>query len=185
MNIVLTGMRGAGKSNISRRLSVLTKWPVLATDQLIQYEHAGRSIPDIIAEAQGDWRLFREMEYQVVQKVARLDSVIVDCGGGIVADVDENGDEIYSSRKIDLLKQNGTVIWLRGDIGRLAAKVKDDQARPTLDEQRSVEELMRRRLPFYTRAADMIIDIEGDSRKKLARKIYRHIFSRKAPKISL
>ena len=135
MNIVLIGMRGAGKSNISRRLSVMTKWPVVSTDLLIQYENQGKPISQIIAESGGDWRSFRDMEFDVVQKVSRLDNVIVDCGGGVVVDLDDNGDEIYSSRKVDLLKQSGKIIWLKGDIKRLAAKVKDDQERPTLDQK--------------------------------------------------
>ena len=36
MNIIMIGMRGAGKSNVSRRLSVLTKRTVLSTDTLIE-----------------------------------------------------------------------------------------------------------------------------------------------------
>ena len=172
MNIVFIGMRGAGKSNLSRRLSVLTKWPVLSTDLLIQYDNGGKSIPEIVAEANGDWRPFREMEYRVVEKVARLDGVIVDCGGGVVVDLDETGREVYSRRKIDLLKRNGYVIWLKGDIARLAAKVRNDQGRPTLDAARSAEEVMRRRLPFYQQAADRIVNIEGKKRKELAREIF-------------
>lgn len=176
MNIVLIGMRGAGKSNISRRLSVMTKWPVLSTDLLIQYENQGKPISQIIAEANGDWRAFREMEFEVVKKVAQLDNVIIDCGGGVVVDLDDQGDEIYSQRKMDLLKQNGKVIWLKGDIHRLAAKVKDDQERPTLDQVKSIEEVMTRRLPFYKQAADVIINIEEKKRKKLAKKVYRMAF---------
>ncbi|PLY11978.1 MAG: shikimate kinase [Sedimenticola sp.] len=173
MNIVLIGMRGAGKSNISRRLSVMTKWPVLSTDLLIQYENQGKTIAQIIAETQGDWRAFRDMEFVVVRKVACLDNVIIDCGGGVVVDLDDQGNEIFSSRKIDLLKQNGKIIWLKGDIHRLAAKVKDDQQRPSLDQMKSTEELMQRRMPFYKKAADVIVDIEDKGRRRLAKKVYR------------
>lgn len=185
MNIVLTGMRGVGKSNISRRLSLLSKWPVVSTDLLIEYENGGKSIADIIADNRGDWRLFREMEFQVVQKIACLDSVIVDCGGGIIVDIAEDGTEVYSERKVDLLKANGQVIWLKNDIERLAAKVKGDRRRPTLDESMSAEEVMRRRLPFYQQAADIVIDLEGKRRRKMARKIYRQIFQQDPPDITL
>jgi shikimate kinase len=171
MNIVMIGMRGAGKSNISRRLAVLTKRPVLSSDQLIEYDNGGRTIPQIVAEAKGDWHLFREMEYQVVKKITRLDNLIVDCGGGIIVDLDEKGNEIFSRRKIDLLRENGTIVWLKGDIARLSAKVQNDPSRPSLDAVRSAEELMWRRLPFYQQAADLVIDIEGKDRDKLAAKI--------------
>ena len=185
MNIVLTGMRGVGKSNISRRLSLLTKWPVLSTDLLIEYENGGRSISEIIAETDGDWQLFREMEYQVVQKISGFDNVIIDCGGGIVVDVADDGTEIYSERKVNLLKAKGQVAWLKGDIERLAAKVKGDRRRPTLDETKSMQEVMHRRLPFYQQAADIVLDVEGRRRRKTARKIYRRIFQLDSPDIIL
>lgn len=168
MNIILIGMRGAGKSKVSRRLSLLSKRDVLSTDLLIQYDNGGRSIPTLLAEHNGDWRAFRDMEYQVVQKVTALDNMIVDCGGGIVVDVDETGQEVYSQRKIDLLRQTGTIVWLKGDIARLAAKVKGDANRPSLSQIHSAEEMMQRRLPFYEQAADMIVDIEQHTRKQVA-----------------
>ena len=185
MNIVLIGMRGAGKSNISRRLSFLTKRPVLSTDLLIEYDNDGKSIPDIISESNGDWQKFRQLEYQVAQKISAMDNAIIDCGGGVIVDVDDDGTEIYSERKIDLLKANGQVVWLKGDIERLAAKVKGDQRRPTLDETRSAQDLMQRRLPFYEQAADIVIDIEGKSRRKITRKIYRRFYNQDPPEITL
>lgn len=175
MNIVLIGMRGAGKSNVSRRLSVLTKRPVLSSDQLIEYDNGGRSIQQIVADANNDWHAFRDMEYEVVKKITCLDNLIVDCGGGIIVDLDDEGNEIYSRRKVDLLRRNGTIVWLKGDIARLAAKVKDDASRPTLDAVRSAEEVMQRRLPFYEQAADIVINIEGKTREKLAAKIAKKI----------
>jgi shikimate kinase len=185
MNIVLIGMRGVGKSNISRRLCLLTKWPVLSTDLLIEYEHGGKSIQEIMAENNGDWSAFRQIEYEVLQKVSRFDQVIIDCGGGVIVDVAEDGSEIYSERKVELLKANGSIVWLQADIERLAAKVKGDLRRPTLDETRSAQEVMQRRLPFYQQAADIVMDIENRGRRKAARKIYRRIFRQDPPEIAL
>ncbi len=175
MNIILIGMRSAGKSKVSRHLSLMTKRAVLSTDLLIQYDNMGQSIPAIIQNNKGDWRAFRDMEYEVVRKVARLDDHIIDCGGGVIVDLDEDGNEVYSHRKMDLLKRSGTVIWLKGDIHRLAAKVKHDQERPSLDAVRSAEELMHRRLPFYKKAADIVVNIEGKKRRRLAQEIFRRI----------
>lgn len=169
MNIVLIGMRGAGKSNISRRLAFLTKRPVLSTDLLIEYENDGHTIPQIVAEK--GWHAFREMEYEVIEKVSRLDNVIIDCGGGVIVDLDDNDNEIFSQRKVSLLRSCGKVVWLKGDIPRLAAKVQGDPSRPALDAVRSAEEMMNRRLPFYEMAADMVVDIEEQKRKKLAKQI--------------
>ena len=170
MNITLIGMRGAGKSNVSRRLAVLTKRPVLSTDTLIEYEDAGRSIADFIAET-GDWRTFREREYQVVQKVCRMDGVIVDAGGGVVVDLDDAGEEVYSSRKVDLLRGSGPVVWLKGDIDHLVAKVEAKANRPALDLAQSTRAIMERRLPLYELAADLVIDIRGKRRQILAEEV--------------
>ncbi len=185
MNIVLIGMRGVGKSNISRRLSLLTKWPVLSTDLLIEYENGGKSIQEIMAENGGDWKIFREMEFQVVQKIARFDQVIVDCGGGVIVDLADDGSEIYSERKVNLLKDKGQIIWLKDDIEYLASKVKGDQRRPTLDETKSAEEVMRRRLPFYEQAADLVLDVAGRGRRKTSRKLYEKIFQQPLPDVSI
>jgi shikimate kinase len=178
-------MRGVGKSNISRRLCLLTKWPVLSTDLLIEYENGGKSIQEIMAENNGDWRAFREMEYGVLQKIVCFDQIIIDCGGGVIVDVAEGGSEVYSERKVELLKANGRIVWLKADIERLAAKVKGDQTRPTLDETRSAQEVMQRRLPFYQRAADIVMDLEARGRRKTARRIYRQIFRQAPPDVTL
>lgn len=171
MNIILIGMRGAGKSNVSRRLAVLTKRPVMSSDTLIEYENGGHTIAEIIAKNKGDWHAFRDMEFEVTRKIAAMDGVIVDCGGGIIVDLDEDGNEVYSKRKIQALKKNGKIIWLKGDIKRLVEKVKNKPERPTLSAVRDAEEIMNRRLPFYQKAADIVIDIEGKKRTEIAESI--------------
>lgn len=173
MNIIIIGMRGAGKSNVSRRLSVLTKRTVLSSDTMIEYENGAKTIAQIIAENGGDWRAFRDMEYDVVRKIAAMDGIIVDCGGGIVVDLDDNGNEVFSTRKVEALKKSGTIVWLKGDIKRLVEKVKNKTERPTLDETRSTEDLMHRRMPFYEKAADVVIEIDGKKRPELAEMIVK------------
>jgi len=173
MNIIIIGMRGAGKSNVSRRLAVLTKRAVLSSDTMVEYENDGKTIAEIIADNGGDWRAFRDMEYEVVRKIAAMDGVIVDCGGGIIVDLDEDGNEVFSTRKVEALKKSGTIVWLKGDIKRLVEKVKNKAERPTLDETRSTEDLMHRRMPFYEKAADVIIEINGKKRPELAEAIVK------------
>jgi len=107
MNNILIGMRGAGKYNESRRLAVLTKRTVMSSDTMIEYENDGKTIAEIIAENGGDWRAFRDIEYDVVRKIAAMDGVIVDCGGGIIVDLDEDGDEVFSTRTVEALEKSG------------------------------------------------------------------------------
>lgn len=168
MNIVLIGMRGVGKTNIARRVSFLTKRPVMSTDVLVEYE-VGVQIPAFVE--QKGWAAFREAEYQVLRKLRTMDGLIIDAGGGIVVDLDSDGREVFSDRKVDLLKADGSVVFLAGDIERLATKVAGDPRRPTLDARTSAIDLMRGRLPFYERAADWTIDVEGRQRSDIASEI--------------
>jgi shikimate kinase len=164
MNIVLIGVRGVGKTNIARRLSFRLKRPVMSSDLLVEYE-TGTTIADFVA-TQG-WEAFRDREYEVVSKLSHLDDLIIDAGGGVVVDL-RDGTEVYSERKVNVLKRHAQIIFLRGDIDRLAAKVADDPRRPTLDARRDAADLMRARLPFYEAAADWTIDVEGQDRGDIA-----------------
>lgn len=168
-NITIIGMRGAGKSNVSRRLSVFTKRPVFATDTMIEYEAGGRSIADLVA-AEG-WSAFRERELQVLRRILRMDDIIIDAGGGLVVDLDPDGREQFAERKVADLRAAGPIIWLRGDVERLVAKVEAKADRPALTDSAAVVDLMRARQPMYERAATHIIDIEGKRREAIALEI--------------
>ncbi|MBF0097562.1 MAG: shikimate kinase [Magnetococcales bacterium] len=171
MNIVLIGLRGCGKSSVSRLLAKMSKRSVLSTDLLFSYENGGQSIADYVAACQGDWRPFRAQEYQIICKAAALDHIIIDCGGGIVVDCNEHRQEIFSYRKVKMLRRNGRLFWLHGDLPRLAAKVQTDRSRPNLSSQLPLLTLMERRLPFYQQAAHHTILIDNKSRQEIAHEI--------------
>ena len=159
-------MLGVGKSNISRRLAFLTKRPVLSTDLLIEYE-TGMTIPEFVRHH--GWTTVLNRELDVVDRIGAMDRVIVDCGGGVIVDREpDTGLEVFSERKVAALRDRGPVVWLRGDIDRLAAKTAADPNRPPLDSQRDAAEIMRRREPFYERAADVVVDVEGRKRSIMA-----------------
>ena len=65
------------------------------------------SIPKIVERF--GWRRFRELEFEVCQKAASAANqasvdgewLIIDAGGGVVVDLDEeSGNEVYSQRKV-------------------------------------------------------------------------------------
>ncbi|MBF0143518.1 MAG: shikimate kinase [Magnetococcales bacterium] len=161
MNIVLIGPRGSGKTSVSRRLAAVTGRGLLSTDLLVSYESEGASIAALVERHGGDWRPFRELEYQVVVKAAALEGIIIDCGGGVVVDLDAAGEEIFSERKVAALKRHGQLVWLKGDAGRLAARIRGDESRPSLSRTNDAETIMRRREPFYRLAADHVVEIDG------------------------
>ena len=172
MNVALIGMRGAGKSNVARRVGFQTKMPALSTDVLVNYE-SGLSTEEFVAER--GWPAFRELEYEVLRKAVALEGLVIDCGGGILVDLDEHGNEVFSDRKAKLLVEHTSIVWLRGDVTLLAAKVdgKQDRNRPTLSRQESTEQMMRRREPFFERVAEHTIRIDGRRRADIANQVVR------------
>jgi shikimate kinase len=169
VNISIIGLRGAGKSNVSRRLAVLTKRPVFATDTMVEYEAGGRPVGELVA-AEG-WPAFRDREWAVLTKILRMDGVIVDGGGGIVVDLDPAGAEVRSARKVAALRAAGPVVWLRGDVARLVAKVAAKGDRPALTDPGQVLALMAARQAWYADTATHVVDIEGKRREEVALEI--------------
>ena len=158
-NLAIIGGRGCGKSSICRRLFAHDKrFKLLSLDDLIVYEES-KSIPEIVSE--NSWQYFREVEFQCCAKAANAFSefTLIDCGGGICVDLDEEtGEEIYSERKVNALKATAMIVYIKRDADYLASKIAGDSNRPTLSETNSFKEIMERRGPWYERAADLILD---------------------------
>lgn len=169
MNIVFIGPRGVGKTKISRKLSKLTGQSQISTDMIAIYELGGMSIDEYIKH--NDWRSFRNLEFSILFKIKDCKNIILDCGGGIIFDIDQNGDEIISERKIDLLKKIGKIIWLDDDYDYLIDKVTNDDSRPQLNSKESYRETLERRSQCYRTIADECIMVNRKSTEKTIKKI--------------
>jgi shikimate kinase len=147
-NLAIIGGRGCGKSSICRRLFAHDKrFKLLSLDDLIVYENS--------------WEYFRDVEFRCCAKAANAFSefTLIDCGGGICVDLDEEtGEEIYSERKVNALKETAMIVYIKRDTDYLASKIAGDANRPSLSETNSFKEIMERRGPWYERAADLILD---------------------------
>jgi shikimate kinase len=167
-NLVLIGGRGSGKSSVSRRLQRFEKrFMFFSLDALIRYEAGGLSIPEIV-EAQG-WRGFRGIEREVVEKVAKIPGgALIDCGGGVVVELDAQGREVYGKAKVEALRKHGRVVFLKRDPERLLERIEGDPARPALSDRDSFLEIMRRREPFYLRAAHYVLECDDRSKREIA-----------------
>ncbi len=153
--------------------------PVVSTDVLVSYECAGKSIPQIIRSKGGGivaWRFFRQKELEVLRKISTLKNVVVDCGGGIIVDLDAKGVERYSANKVRLLRKNAVVVWLKADPGVLAEKNAADPRRPALG-RTNEKDIMVRRKPFYSKAAHVSVPADDLGAKDLSRRILKRISS--------
>lgn len=171
MNIALIGPRGVGKSKVSRKLSKLISYSVVSTDMIAVYEAGGISISEQIKNENGNWSSFRHTEYKILEKLKHSESIILDCGGGILFDVDQTGSEFFSERKFTLLKSYCKIIGLNHDIDYLIEKVINDTERPSLSQINSYREVLERRLPYYKQSSDLYLNIEGLDSKDIAKKI--------------
>lgn len=169
MNIVLIGYRGTGKSAVARLLSERLQWGLIATDQEIVAE-TGMSIPEMV-EAHG-WDYFRDLEARIVARVAALDQVVIDTGGGVILR-DEN---------VELLRKNGTIIWLKADPETISTRIRDDTQRPSLTGNKSfleeIEEVLQERAPKYKEAAEVEVDTGSESPESIVQRIVVHLEGR-------
>jgi shikimate kinase len=170
-NLVLLGGRGCGKSSLAKRIARANRhFMLFSLDALIRYEADGAPIPEIVARE--GWPGFRARELAVVEKVAAIEGgALIDTGGGVVVELDRDGAERFSARKVDALKRFGRIVYLQRSLDYLAEHAEDDENRPALSGSESFRQIMKRRDPWYRRAAHHVIDCRDRSKNDLAREI--------------
>ena len=162
MNIVLIGYRGTGKSVVAEILSEVLKMKRIGMDAEI-VNQAGLSIPEIV-EKYG-WDRFRDIETEVAVTVSQLDSVIADTGGGV----------IERPENIEALKKNGLIFWLKASVDVIVSRIESGTERPALTEGKffteEVAEVLEKRAPKYSSAAQYEIDTDNSSPNQVADRI--------------
>ncbi len=158
MNVVLTGLRGTGKSALGRVLARLLGYGFRDTDKDI-VRRAGTSINDIVA--QHGWEHFRALERQVVAAAARLRKHVIAVGGGAL--VDEANERVLKECSV-------VVLLVCGDLSVLAARIARHSHRPSLTGQGSAEaeiaQVWAERRERYHAVADLTYDVSAQSRSE-------------------
>ena len=186
-NIALIGARGAGKSKLARRLGKLCGRPVLSTDSLLSYENDGLSISEIVEQL--GWLALRRLEHEILLKLSQAKNIIVDCGGGILVDVETLSEkekagkegieykEKHSKEKSQLLKKHCYVIYLHWSKKYLIEKNVIGPQRPAFSSLfDDYKKLLKARIPDYKKTADLILDMEGFSIDKAAYFLYKKYY---------
>ena len=130
MNIILTGLRGSGKSKIGSILALKLKMNFVDIDEEIVREEK-KKIPEII-DSRG-WEYFRALESKVAKKIAKLKNTVISTGGGTI--LDQENEKAF--------KKNGKIIYLYVKPEIAAARILKDKNRPPLTNKESVEEEMK------------------------------------------
>jgi shikimate kinase len=151
-HVILIGFMGAGKTTIGKRLSKKLGVSLLDTDRLIE-EEAQITISRIF-ETKGE-EAFRQAETRMLKTLAKYeDKAVISVGGGLPMR-EEN-------RKI--LKEMGTVVYLRVRPSTVIKRLKGDTTRPLLqgeDAQKKVRTLLNDREKLYQEAAHLTVDVDG------------------------
>lgn len=165
-NIVLVGPMGSGKSTVGRLLASRLGFSFVDTDSVIE-ERTGADIPWIF-DVEGEAG-FRLRETAVLRDLlADRGSMVIATGGGIVT----------SEENIGLLKQLGTVFFLKASIDQLASRTGKDKKRPLLqvdDPKAKIEELLTHRMPLYNAVSDIEIVTDARGAKGVVQQICSHL----------
>ncbi len=154
MNIILTGLRGTGKSSIGQALAQQLRLRFVDTDTHIEALAQSR-ITDLVAQ-QG-WEHFRALERQVVRQVAATDHQVIATGGGTLID----------EANAAVLAEHGLVILLVCELSVLQRRLALSDDRPSLTGQgaAAVElgHVWETRRARYHAVADLIYDVSTES----------------------
>lgn len=150
-NIVLIGFMGCGKTTIGTKLAYKLKYSFIDSDKEIE-SHSGTNINQIF-DMYGE-AYFRKLENEVIKNIYKLHKYVIATGGGI----------IKNKSNIDLLKQNGIILYLKASASCIYNNIKDDESRPLLKTDNkilAIENLLSQRTELYTNYSDLIIDVDN------------------------
>lgn len=159
-NIVLTGMRGAGKSTLAKIISKKLNKSLFDVDHEIE-KLAQKKIPQIVEE--NGWEHFRNLEKQIVKKLSKNNDSIISLGGGSII-----FEENYLA-----LKDNSIIIYLHCSPQKSFQRIKNSN-RPNLtleaDLLTELQNVYFERHPIYTKRSNIQLS-RSNSLKKDSLKI--------------
>ena len=147
-NVFLVGLMGSGKTTVGKLLSKQLRKPFYDSDHEI-VRRTGVTIP-MIFEVEGETG-FRKREEQILAELTQLEGIVLATGGGAV----------LSAKNRALLKQRGTVVYLRGTVDELWQRTRHDRNRPLLqtqDPKGRLRDLYLQRDPLYREIAGLVVD---------------------------
>lgn len=160
-NIILVGMMGAGKTTIGKELlNVLKDYTLIDMDSEI--ENREKMKISEIFEKYGE-KHFRELETNLLKELSKNQNQIISTGGGVF-EKEENRN---------ILKETGTVFYLKASAEKLFDRIKSQTHRPLLQQGFGVEKvksILDTREANYSKA-DIIIDTENELPQNIVKRI--------------
>jgi shikimate kinase len=173
-NVFLIGPMGSGKSAVGRQLARVLRFSFHDSDADIE----ARTGVDIafIFEKEGEAG-FRLRERESIERLTRLDGVVIATGGGAVIDGENRR----------MLAERGAVVYLETSIGQQLERTRHGRHRPLLndtDPKEKLVELMRHRALLYAEIADITVSTDGRRVQVVAEEIHRELQRARAAQAS-
>jgi shikimate kinase len=174
--IFLTGFSGSGKSTIGPLLANSLGYEFIDLDQTIE-KHAGKTITRIFAEYGEEY--FRNLEHQFLKGLVEQNNLVISLGGGV----------LENNLSYKLIKESGTLVYLKSPSKTLARRLYNKTDRPLLKGQNGqklsreeiedkISTILSKREPQYE-SADITVHTDinriGSTVEELTRKIERYV----------
>lgn len=164
-NIFLIGPMGSGKSAVGRHLARLLKLSFHDSDADIEAK-TGVDVA-FIFEKEGEAG-FRVRERESIDRLTRLEGVVIATGGGAVIHPDNRR----------ALAERGVVVYLETSVDQQLERTRHGKHRPLLndtDPKTTLSELMGQRALLYLEIADLTVSTDGRRVQLVAEEIYREL----------
>ncbi len=160
-NIFLVGMMGAGKTTVGKALARRLDREFVDTDRVL-VERTGVPVATIF-EIEGE-EGFRRRETTLLEELAARRDCVIATGGGAV----------LSEHNRRLMRQAGTVVYLRARVESLWERTRHDTTRPllaTADPRATLASILEKRDPLYREAAHVMVDTGSQSAAALVNRV--------------
>ena len=156
-NIILTGMRGCGKTKLGAQLGRILKMKCVDTDEIIE-KMTHKSVAEIVDKK--GWDYFRSLENKAVKRLKNNKNTIISTGGGTL---------MYHDNA-NILSKNGKIFYLHCDISSLKQRLKGEINRPSLSNSKNfiseLTQIYKKRLNRYKSLADVTIDVSSQTKNR-------------------
>ena len=164
-NIFLIGPMGSGKTAVGRHVARLLHYTFHDSDADIEAK-TGVDIA-FIFEKEGEAG-FRQRERESIDRLTRLESIVLATGGGAVIDPANRA----------ALAERGVVVYLVTSVNQQIERTRHARHRPLLhdtDPEQRLKELMERRAALYAEIADLTITTDGRRVQLVAEEIHQEL----------
>ena len=160
-NLFLVGMMGSGKTTLGRALAQRLELPFIDTDRVL-VDRTGVPVTTIF-EIEGEDG-FRRRESAVLAELACGEGHVVATGGGAV----------LTAANRQVMREGGTVIYLRARLEHLWERTRHDASRPLLatsDPRATLASLLEARDPLYREVAHIVVDTGAQAATTLVSRV--------------